>query len=141
MKALTGKDVFYSRFAGGRIASRSCIPVVSEGNITGAVYIYENDAGQAALIDSLRSNILKISLMAFAMAIMLSTIISRIMAGKMRSILKAIKSVGAGKYNYRIKVSGKDELSQLSTEFNQLADRLQKTEECVSALYPTLRMS
>ncbi len=129
LKALTGKDVFYARFAGEAISSKACIPVTNEGAITGAVYIYENDAGQASLIDSLRSNIFKISAVAFAMAVMFALIISRLMAGKMRSFLNAIKQVGAGKYGYRIKVTGKDELSQLSEEFNLLADRLQKTEE------------
>ena len=46
-KALTGKDVFYSKFTGSVISSRACIPVLSEGNITGTVYIYEYDSQQA----------------------------------------------------------------------------------------------
>ncbi len=129
LRALEGKDVFYSRFSGGAISSRACIPVINEGKLTGTVYIAENDAEQAALISSLRSNIFKISAVAFAMAVLLALVISRVMTVKLRSILGAIRSVGAGKYGHRIKVRGRDELSQLAAEFNNLADRLQKTEE------------
>ena len=74
-------------------------------------------------------NILKISAVAFLAAMLMSQIISRIMTVKLRSIVKGIKSVGSGSYNHRIVVGGKDELSQLASEFNILADRLQKTEE------------
>ncbi len=129
VKALGGKDVFYSKFTGSVISSRACLPVLSEGNITGTVYIYEYDSQQAELIESLRKNILKISAVAFLAAMVLSQLLSRIMTVKLRSIVKGIKSVGAGSYGHRISVKGRDELSQLAEEFNLLADRLQKTEE------------
>ena len=51
LKALTGKDVFYSKIKGSVISSRACLPVLSEGTITGTVYIYEYDS-QPALIES-----------------------------------------------------------------------------------------
>ncbi len=129
LKALTGKDVFYSKIKGSVISSRACLPVLSEGTITGTVYIYEYDSQQPALIESLQSNILKVSIFAFFAAVLMGLIISRVMTNKLRLILSAIKSVGAGSYSHRISVKGRDELSQLAAEFNNLADRLQKTEE------------
>jgi signal transduction histidine kinase len=129
LKALTGKDVFYSKIKGSVISSRACLPVLSEGTITGTVYIYEYDSQQPALIESLQSNILKVSIFAFFAAVLMCLIISRVMTNKLRLILSAIKRVGAGSYSHSISVKGRDELSQLAAEFNNLADRLQKTEE------------
>lgn len=127
--ALGGNSVFYYNFSSDATKSRAAIPITYRGKIIGAVYIYEYSSEEAELINSLRINLGTISVGVFAAAILLAVLFSRFISRRLRSVVGAIKNVAAEKYNYRITVRGSDEIDELATEFNALADRLQKTEE------------
>jgi signal transduction histidine kinase len=44
-------------------------------------------------------------------------------------VLEGVRQAGSGNFNYRIKMKGKDELVQIAGEFNELSERIQKSEE------------
>ena len=127
--ALEGNSVFYYKFTSQATRSRAAIPVNYKGKTIGAVYIYEYSTEQAELVTALSRNLLKISICVFAASILLALLLSKLMNQRLRNVVGAIKSVAAGQYGYRIEVKGSDEIDELSSEFNALADRLQKTEE------------
>lgn len=126
--ALGGKQVFHAQLVEEAVAARVCLPVRNRASIVGAVYLYEYDAVQAALIRSLQRNLQRISLVVSLAAILLSVLLAFLMSRRIRSILGGIRGIGAGRYDSRVPVHGGDELSQIAGEINVLADRLQQTE-------------
>ncbi len=126
--ALAGNNVFFSQLKAGAVSSRACIPVISGGSIIGAVYLYEYDTAQAALIESLRLNLLSISLITAISALLVGLLLGYLIAHRTRMILTGIRGIGAGRYDTRIEDRGLDELGEISGEINLLADRLQQIE-------------
>ena len=127
--ALHGNDIFRSEYRDSSFRSRAAAPIVARGMNIGAVYLYENDAEQGALLLGVQSNLRNISIVICAMVLVLSAFFSRMLTHRIAVLLSAIRTVRAGKYSHRVQLPGKDELSQLAGEFNQLTDRLQTTEE------------
>ena len=60
--ALEGNDVFSWEYHAGAMQSRAATPILSFDTIVGCVYMIEYDAEQGALIQSLQSNILTITI-------------------------------------------------------------------------------
>ena len=129
VRALEGYDKAYSHFAGDEFRSSAAGPVVYRNMIVGAVYVYEADGEQAALLLGMQSNLRGISLLICAMVLVMSVLFSKALTSRIGTLLRAIRIVREGEYNHRVTLKGRDELTQLADEFNQLTDRLQTTEE------------
>ena len=126
--ALDGNDVFRSELRSGEVNSQACIPVMGSSGILGTVLLYESDTAQAAMIDSLRRNLLRISLVTSVGAVLLGLLLGYVVSRRTRTILAGIRGIGSGRYETRINDHMPDELGELSEEINLLADRLQQTE-------------
>ena len=61
VQALEGYDAFSCSYRDGAFRSRTASPVLYQNRIIGAVYAYEYDTEQAALLEGLQSNLLKLS--------------------------------------------------------------------------------
>lgn len=127
--ALRGYDTTHSRYKEGRFISTATAPVIYRGMTIGAVLIYEEDVAQGILLEDLQKNLRSISIAVAAVALVMSTIFSRILTGRFTALLRAIRIVGEGEYGHRLQPTGRDELTMLAEEFNTLTDRLQNTEE------------
>jgi signal transduction histidine kinase len=127
--ALDGQVVFYSAYRDGRFQSSAASPVVYRNVNIGAVFLYEEDAEQAALLQGVQNNLRSVSLVVAAVVLVMSGIFSKALTGRVGTLLRAMRIVREGNYSHRVQVSGRDELAQLADEFNQLTDRLQTTEE------------
>ena len=127
--ALQGKDVFRSIYRDGVISSCAAEPVVYRNVTIGAIYIHETDAAQGALLRSLQATLRTLSLIICLLTILLSLVFSRVLTARLGELLRAIRIVREGEYSHRVELKGKDELAMLASEFNQLTDRLQTTEE------------
>ena len=128
-KALSGYDVFYSEFSAGAFISSASTPIMVDGAIKGAAYIFDYDTEQGTILLGLQNNLKNISVGISIFAFLMIVFISRTVTRRITQILKAIKFVREGDYNYRVEVSGNDEIAQLGDEFNSLTDRLQTTDE------------
>ena len=129
VQALEGSDVFNCDYRGGAFRSRASSPVLYQNQVIGAVYAYEYDRQQGALLDGLQSNLLGLSAVIGAVVLLLSGVLSRALTRKIGALLTAIRQVREGAYSHRAEIRGGDEIAQLGQEFNSLTDRLQKTEE------------
>lgn len=127
--ALGGNVVFYSAYAGGRFQSRAAWPVVYRNVNIGAVFLYEEDAEQGALLQGMQSNLRSVSMVVVVLVLLTSIVFSKALTGRVAALLRAIRIVREGNYSHRVQLKGGDELAQLADEFNQLTDRLQTTEE------------
>ena len=129
VQALTGSDAFSCAYHNGAFRSRGSSPVLYHNQIIGAVYAYEYDTEQAALLDGLQENLLRLSGMIGVAVLVLSMMLSRVLTQKISKLLNAIRQVREGAYSHRTRIAGRDEIAQLGEEFNSLTDRLQKTED------------
>lgn len=127
--ALTGLDCVWLQLESGVFYSSFSMPVIPDKEVTGIVYIFEADRTQGELLLNLRSTLVRVSVAMFGAALVISALLSETITRRLRQILEAIKQVRAGEYSYRIKMAGRDEVSQLGGEFNSLAERLQRTED------------
>ncbi|MDR1217337.1 MAG: HAMP domain-containing histidine kinase, partial [Oscillospiraceae bacterium] len=128
-RSLDGYDVFSLRFSEGVFYSSALMPVMRDGAVAGAVYVHDGDAQQGAILIGLQSTIKSISILVAALSVFIVALILWTVMRRISGILRAIQSVREGEYNYRISVSGNDELALLGEEFNSLTNRLRDTEE------------
>ncbi len=129
VQALHGNDVFYAAFEDGAFRSRCAAPVIYRSQTIGAVYAYEYDTEQAALLRSLKNTLLRISGAVLVAVMLLSVLLSRVLTRRFGLLADAIRQMREGDYDRRASVSGHDEITDIAGEFNSLADRLQSTEE------------
>lgn len=128
VQALLGSDVFTSNYQNGAFRSRASSPVLYQSQVIGAVYAYEYDTEQAALLEGLQSNLLRLSAVIGVAVLVLSVLLSRMLTRKIGQLLTAIRQVREGAYSHRAEIAGHDEIAQIGQEFNSLTDRLQTTE-------------
>ena len=129
VQALRGNDVFSVSYADGAFQSRCASPVIYRSQTIGAVYAYEFDAEQAALLRNLQSTLLRISGGVLVSIVLISLLLSRVLTRRFGILADAIRQMREGDYSGRASVGGHDEITQIAGEFNSLADRLQSTEE------------
>ena len=129
VQALLGNDAFTCKYQNGAFRSHASSPVLYQNQIIGAVYAYEYDTEQAALLGGLQETLLRLSIMIGTVALMLSGVLSVALAKKIGQLLTAIRQVREGSYSHRAQIRGRDEIAQIGQEFNSLADRLQTTED------------
>ena len=128
VQALKGNDAFSCAYENGAFRSRVSSPVLYQNQIIGAVYAYEYDTEQAALLEGLQENLLRLSAVIGVVVLALSLILSRAFTQKIGQLLTAIREVREGAYSHRAEIKGYDEIAQIGHEFNSLTDRLQTTE-------------
>lgn len=128
IQALKGNDIFTWNYKSSNMHSKAAIPVYSFGQLTGCVYMIEQDEQQGLLIGSLQSNILTITLMLEIVVILFSLFFSVAYSGRLKKIMSSICTVRTGDYTNKIDMTGNDELTALSNEFNDLIRRLHRSE-------------
>ncbi len=129
VSALGGLDISYSRYEDGVFYSTVTAPIFYRGVIIGGVYLQDIDREQGALLLNLQDNLRNISVVIVVAALVMSSLFSQLLTRRITALLRAIRIVGDGAYGHQLKLRGNDELSHLATEFNNLSDRLQSTEE------------
>ena len=127
IRALWGYDCFSCVYENSAFRSRASSPVLYQNQIIGAVYAYEYDTEQGALLEGLQDNLLRLSAMIGAAVWLLSIVLSRVMTRKLSRLLTAIRKVRGGAYS-RAEIRGRDEIAQIGEEFNILTERLEITE-------------
>lgn len=126
--ALDSKIIFRSDFIDGAFSSSFAMPMSYQGLVTGAVYLLEHDAQRGAIILSVQGRVRAVSLVIGAAALVLAGFFAFIIMQRLRELVQSMRIVAGGDYSYRHVIRGRDEISELGNEFNQLTERLQTTE-------------
>lgn len=129
VSALRGNDIFFCQYRDAAFHSRGAAPVMIHGQVGGVVYLYEFDAEQAALLKGIQSNMFNISVGICLAVVVLSLFFSTWFSRRISALLRAMREFHAGKYQQRALVRGHDELAELAQQFNDMTDRLERTEE------------
>ena len=128
LTALEGKTVFRSVFRDGSFLSSYAIPIASARDITGAVFLRENDAERGQILRELKLQIRVLSIVIALAALVMAALYGTTVLGKLKQLSNAIRIVSGGNYKYRMEVQGKAELAELGREFNALTAYLEDTE-------------
>ena len=126
--ALKSNNVFSWNYHDGLMHSKAATPVYSFGTLTACVYMMELDAQQGALIKSLQSNILTITIILELVVILFSFTFSSAFSARLRRVMASMHIIREGEYSHKVVMGGNDELTVLGEEFNDLTDRLQASE-------------
>ena len=126
--AMGGNDVFSSVFQDSIMFSRAATPIYSYGTLVGCVYITEFDVDQGALIQTLRENIFTITVILEIAVILFSLIYSRRFSGRLQRIMTSMRIIQDGDYTHKVDLGGREELTFLGDEFNDLTERLRSSE-------------
>lgn len=128
-RALKGEVLFFSKYDGYAFRSRTASPVVSYGEVIGCVYLYEYDSNQAEIINGIQARLRSISIIAGVLALLAVFVFTRALTRRITGLVKGMRIVREGNYDYRITPQGRDEVTELAIEFNDMTQRLQSTEE------------
>lgn len=129
LTALDGQDVFYSVYGDGAIESRVSMPLMRGGKVRGAVYLMQRSTEQAQLIDALQTNVLRISIALESVVILISVLFSAAFSRRLKRILDSVRKMREGDYSHKVQLRGHDEMVLLGREFNNLAERLEESEQ------------
>ncbi len=127
--ALGGKAVFASHYDGTAFRSRAAAPVKSYGGVIGAVYILELDSEQAELINSIQHRLRNVSILLGAVTLAVICLFTSALTRRIRELVQGVRIIREGDYAYRVDPRGRDEVRELGEEFNEMTERLWKTEE------------
>ena len=128
VSAMQGNDVFHWEYHDGAMQSHAATPVYSYGTLIGCIYMMEYDVNQGALIQSLQKNVFTITLILELAVTIFSIVFVIAYSKRLRQILTSIRTIREGDYSHKVAMRGKDELTVLGEEFNDLTDRLQASE-------------
>ena len=77
VSALQENDVFYGEYRNGAFRSWAASPILSRGQVIGAVYLYELDEEQGLLLREVQNNLKMISLVVCLLVFLISALLSR----------------------------------------------------------------
>ena len=128
LQALQSNNVFSWSFKDGNMVSKAATPIYSYRTLTGVVYMMESDAQQGRLIASLQRNILSVTIVLEVAVILFSVFFSSRFSQRLKRIRSSMQIIRDGDYTHKVQVGGRDELTLLGDEFNDLTDKLHASE-------------
>ncbi len=128
LQALQSNNVFSWSYHDGTMISKAATPIYSYGTLTGSIYIMEHDQQQGALMATLQRNILSITLVLEVAVILFSVAFSSRFSQRLKRIRTSMRIIRSGDYSHKVKVGGRDELTLLGDEFNDLTEKLSASE-------------
>ena len=108
--------------------------ILSKGDtIIGVLYIKSNLEQQYREIKNIAVIFVSASLIAVLITMVVAVLIARSITQPIGDMREQALRIAKGDYSRKVVVKGKDELGQLATTFNQLAERIEETQEAMES--------
>ncbi len=127
-RALEGKTVFRSHFSEAAFLSSLAMPMSDQGELSGAVFLQERDTERAKGIWTVQRHLRTLSLLIGAAALVIAGLFVMLITRRLSALVSSMRAVAGGDYGYRHPIRGRDELSELGQELNQLTEKLESNE-------------
>ncbi len=101
--------------------------------VVGAVFSCSSPAREGALVRVMNRTVVMASLWVMLAAVIAVYFLSERITSPLRSMTDAAKAFAQGRMDTRVHVQGNDEIAQLATAFNNMADSLEETEKMRNA--------
>jgi signal transduction histidine kinase len=111
----------------------------TSGEVLGYVEISDGPNFSANTLATARRAFLSAGAGAILIAVLVGLVVSRGLSAPLRTLTETAGQMSQGDLSIRTPVRGKDEIGQLSTQFNQMAERLEASFAEVAAERDTLR--
>lgn len=102
--------------------------IVTSGEIRGYVFTLASTVKEDVLISVARKTVINSSIWVMLAAVIAAYFITERIVRPLKSMTRAAKSFAKGDFSERIAVSGHDEVSDLATAFNNMAESLENLE-------------
>ncbi len=102
--------------------------VVTDGEARGYVFTLASTIQEDMLISVTRKTVINSSIWVMLAAVIATYFITDRIIHPLKSMTRAAKSFGKGDFSERITVNGKDEVAELATAFNNMAESLENLE-------------
>ena len=129
LRAMDGNSACTGSYDNGVIQTQAAAPSLSYGTVLGCVYMMEYDTNLGGLMKNLMINIFTITLVLQVILVVFSIVFSNRFSRRLRQIMASMRIIQQGDYTHKVEMDGDDELAYLGHEFNDLADRLNTSEE------------
>lgn len=107
----------------------NALPITQEPTeVVGAIFVCSSSGSLSELLDVVVKTVIMSSLWVMLAALVAVYFISERTIGPLKSMSKAAKSFASGKFDARVTVTGRDEVAELATAFNNMADSLSNLE-------------
>lgn len=103
-------------------------PVIYDNYVLGTVFSFSDSASVNDLLDVMIQTIVLSSLWVMLAALIAVYLISEKVISPLKAISRAAKKFAAGHFDVRVNVKGRDEVAQLATAFNNMAQSLDNYE-------------
>lgn len=112
---------------GGKMISVA-VPVERDNQVIGCVYLVQNFTTIENTVSATKTSMILFSLLTIFIIGMLSVGISYIITSPILQFRKAAREISKGNFSIRMKVSGHNEMAQMSETFNYMCEELEQTE-------------
>ena len=106
----------------------NAVPIAKDTYILGTVFTFSESVALEELVEVIIKTIVLSSLWVMLAALVAVYFISRKVIGPLKSISNAAKKFASGQFDVRVEVKGKDEVAELATAFNNMAQSLDNYE-------------
>lgn len=110
------------------------MPYVDNGELAGGVLLAAPVSGTSEMISELNKSLLTTILIALAIALLLSLLLSKLHVSRLRRMQEAADMISEGNYAVNLPESNFDEFGDLSKDFNEMARKLQQSNEEIEQL-------
>lgn len=105
------------------------IAPIQTDHVIGAVYVWRKNAAGVSVLRGMQSTLFWISIVLGLMLIIVLLIVSTDLTKRLRKIIAGVRRVQNGAYGEQLPCEGKDELTVIASEFNELSRQILVTEE------------
>ena len=102
-------------------------------DVVGTLYIRSDLEKQYQEISNIAVIFVTATLLAIAIAIVVSVLIAHSITQPIGEMQEQALRIARGDYSHKVEINAKDELGQLAESFNQLAERIEETQEAMEA--------
>ncbi|KZE80876.1 histidine kinase [Paenibacillus elgii] len=131
-KVLSGEEALLNepRFEGLKEPMLSVVvPWGKDNEVYGGIVLHASVAGMNETITLMRETILWVTLVGVLLSAVTASYLSWSISRPLRRIDKLALRIGHGDYGERIEIASNDEIGELAATINQMADKLQRTDE------------
>ena len=127
-QALKDGEAFTWEYDDGIMTSHAACAITTESEVVGCIYLMEQDAQQGHLLNTIQTTILTTTIVLELVVILFSIAFAHAFSKRLGQVMTSMRIVQDGNYSHKLIMNGHDELTILADEFNDLADRLNTSE-------------
>ena len=110
------------------------LPYIQNGEFIGGIFLASPISGSREMISQINQYLWYAVLIALIVALLLSWLLSKIHVNRIKRLQEATSLVSAGDYTVRLPSSNFDEIGELAEDFNNMVQKLQKSNEEIESL-------